>query len=644
MNTKTLTTRLMVMGAGLCLLALPALRLTVGETLEAGNVPAVQSVRYLNPIDLELSPDGKSLFVVCEDADQVLKVDTRTQQVVARAVAGRKPEGVAVSPDGKSVFVSSEWNNSVNEYETQTLHLLRTLQVGWGPVGVTTDRQGRFLYTANTQSNDVSVVDLGSGKEVKRLDAGHFPEYVALSRDGSRVYVSNLMTRIGPYDRPPVSQLIAIDTAQKVVASVIEVPGVIEMRHIAELPAVEGGYLLIPVMRPKNLNPLIQIEQGGYLTHGLAVVKPVRSGEAGRLTYQVNEVLLDDIDHYYADGFGAAVSPDGKWGLITASGANRVAVLNLPRLTELLKSPNAAALPDRLDSARQFVVKRMAAGRNPTAVAITPDGRFAYVTNRLDDNLSLIDLTRLQTAAVVDLGGPRVTTPLRHGEQAFYDSRFSYQRQFACATCHPHGGLSDGLAWNLETPMLGRDRVQNRDLRDIAETSPYKWNGKNINLETQDGPRSAMYIFRSEGLNADEVRDLTNFIRTLPLDPPHHLGQHGELTAAQKRGRDIFFRTTESDGTLIPPEKRCYYCHPPQTHYTSRVQMDVGTASKYDTIHEFDVPQLERVSERAPYLHNGEALSLEEIWTIYNNNDQHGVTSDMDKTQLNDLIEFLKTL
>jgi cytochrome c peroxidase len=50
------------------------------------------------------------------------------------------------------------------------------------------------------------------------------------------------------------------------------------------------------------------------------------------------------------------------------------------------------------------------------------------------------------------------------------------------------------------------------------------------------------------------------------------------------------------------------------------------------------------VYENAPFLHNGMALTLEEIWTVYNNQDTHGVTSDMRKEQLNDLIEFLKTL
>ena len=59
---------------------------------------------------------------------------------------------------------------------------------------------------------------------------------------------------------------------------------------------------------------------------------------------------------------------------------------------------------------------------------------------------------------------------------------------------------------------------------------------------------------------------------------------------------------------------------------------------------EVDVPHLNNIYDSAPYLHNGSAETLEEIWTKFNPNDQHGVTNDMTKDQLNDLIEYLKTL
>jgi YVTN family beta-propeller protein len=602
---------------------------------------------YLSPIDLKLSPDGQRLYVVCEDSDLVLVVDTHSRQVTKRVKVGHRPKAIAVSPTGKTLYVSNEWDDTITEIDAHSLQPLRTLEAGWGPVGITTNRTGKVLYVANTLGNDVSLLDLLTGKEIKRLGTGTFPEYIALSNDGSQVYVSNLLARPGATDQPPVSEVTVIDTRREIVAERILVPGVIQLRHIAEVPAKAGGYLLIPFMRPKNLNPLVQIEQGWYLTHGMAIVHPskIRAGSVGES--RVDEVLLDDIDYYFADGFGTASTPDGHWALVTAAGANVVSIVDTARLDQLLRripADKPEALANRLDSARQYVVRRAPTGRHPTAIAVAPNGRFAYVANHLDDTVSVVDMAKLTVTSTIDLGGPKEITAVRRGERLFYDASYCFQGQLACATCHPHEGLSDGLTWMLETPKLGRDVVENRTLLGIADTSPFKWNGKNRDLATQAGPRASAFIFRSQGFSPRAAQDVESFIQSLRLPPNPHLGPDRELTEAQERGREIFFRTKTNNGSLIPPENRCYFCHPPQTHYTSRVQINVGTATKYDTIKDFDIPQLESVYMRAPYLHNGEAQTLEEIWTKFNPEDKHGITSDMDKLQLNDLIEFLKTL
>jgi cytochrome c peroxidase len=69
-----------------------------------------------------------------------------------------------------------------------------------------------------------------------------------------------------------------------------------------------------------------------------------------------------------------------------------------------------------------------------------------------------------------------------------------------------------------------------------------------------------------------------------------------------------------------------------------RLSFDVGSQGV------FDAPHLLGIAASAPYLHDGRAKSLEELWTVYNTNDLHGVSSYMNKIQLNDLVEFLKTL
>ena len=45
-----------------------------------------------------------------------------------------------------------------------------------------------------------------------------------------------------------------------------------------------------------------------------------------------------------------------------------------------------------------------------------------------------------------------------------------------------------------------------------------------------------------------------------------------------------------------------------------------------------------------PYLHDGRAATLEEIWTIYGKTEKHGIVNDLTKTKLNDLVEYLKSL
>ncbi len=606
-----------------CLMAVVLWPPWIGEA----QVPATQS-NYLTPIAAKFSPEGARLYVVCEDDDSVLAVDVRAQRVTHKLKVGHKPKDLAVSPDGTTLYVSNEWSDTVSVIDAATFQLKKTLPTGWGPRGLATDRPGKTLYVANSIGNDVSVIDLPSGTELKRLTALRSPHYVQLSRDGRRVYVSNVLAHLESADETPISELMVINTQTKTVADRILIPGVLEMRHIAEAPGQKGGYLLVPFMRPKNLNPLIQVDNGWIITHGVAIIRPAQT-PASRA--EVTQILLDDIDRYYAGADGAVFTPDGRYALITHGEAATLSVIDTHLLEQRLRSVPAAELPNRLDSARHFVIHRLPTPSNPTEVVVAPDGHSAYVVNRLDDSLTVIDIPKFQVRSRIDLGGPKEITSLRQGEQLFHDANFCFQGQFACSTCHPDNHI-DGVAWNLETPQLGRDRVANRTLRGIAETAPFKWNGHNPDLETQCGPRIAKFLFHSEGFNPAQLADLVAFIKSIPLPPNRHLAADGQLNAAQERGRDIFF------------QKACDTCHPPATHYTAKTSFNVGTAAKYDTSGMFDVPQLDRIYEKPPYLHNGEARSLEEIWTLYNATDKHGVTSDMSKEQLNDLVEFLKTL
>ena len=60
----------------------------------------------------------------------------------------------------------------------------------------------------------------------------------------------------------------------------------------------------------------------------------------------------------------------------------------------------------------------------------------------------------------------------------------------------------------------------------------------------------------------------------------------------------------------------------------------MGTKKPTDDSGLLDTPQLTNIALTAPYLHDGSARTLEEIWTIYNPDDKHGRTNDLTKDEL----------
>ncbi len=127
------------------------------------------------------------------------------------------------------------------------------------------------------------------------------------------------------------------------------------------------------------------------------------------------------------------------------------------------------------------------------------------------------------------------------------------------------------------------------------------------------------------------------------MEPNRNRSPDGRLTPLQAWGKKIFERTVDNTGQPIPEANRCSFCHS-GPHFTDNRSFDVGTRSEHDDNGIFDTPGLNDLDDTAPYLHDGKALTLEELWTVYNPNDRHGRANDLSKDELNALIEYLRTL
>ena len=600
---------------------------------QGGFVKSVLEEDYLSPRDLAVSPDGSRVYVVAEEARALLVVSTAERRVVGRVGLGDHPHSIALSADGTHAYVTNTWDDVVLVVDLAALAVVDTFATGAGPVGLALGPGDDALFVANHVSDDVSVIDLATGAETVRLAAGNNPYAVRRSPDGREVYVTSRFTQGTGFRAPPVTEVTRLDASAGRLAGRTLVPSA----HILEGLAFAGDLALVTLVRPKNLLPQTQLQRGWMLTYGLGVIDRARPD-------RVVQLLTDELDAYFADPYDVAVTPDGRRAFVTHAAADVVTAIDLDAVRALV----ATAAPDslarwanHLGLSRRYVLARIPTGANPKRMAVSPDGRRLYVAERLDDRIGVVDTETLQTLEPIDLGGPRRVSTLRLGARQFHHAR-AFQGQFSCRSCHPDED-QDAVSWDFGGDGIGQNIVNTMTLRAIGETSPFKWAGTNTSLYMQDGIRFAKHLTRVDPFPPRELKALVAYIYEQRQPPNRYRRPGTPLTEVQARGKALFERTVTLTGEPIPEANRCITCHPPP-FYTNRQKFDVGTKRAFDKMDVLDTPQLMNIYDGAPYLHDGSAASLEEIWTINSVNDEHGVVSDLTKLELNELVEYLRTL
>jgi hypothetical protein len=190
----------------------------------------------------------------------------------------------------------------------------------------------------------------------------------------------------------------------------------------------------------------------------------------------------------------------------------------------------------------------------------------------------------------------------------------------ACASCHPEGG-EDGRVWNFS--CLGQRRTQS--IRGgISATAPFHWDGKEADFSHL---MDDVFTGRMSGpmLATAQKQSLENWVDTIKLLPEVTAGLD---PAAVTRGQALF-----SDASV-----GCATCHAGAL-LTNNTTVDVGTNGA------FQVPSLRGVSWRAPFMHTGCASTLAGRFDpTCGGGDKHGVTSQLQPTQVSDLVTYLETL
>jgi YVTN family beta-propeller protein len=269
-------------------------------------------------------------------------------------------------------------------------------------------------------------------------------------------------------------------------------------------------------------------------------------------------------------------------------------------------------------------------GANPRGVAVSADGKYVAVANRLDDSISLIDTRTDSVSATISLlrAGEKPLSDrdslIRQGERLFSSGAVSFGGQFSCASCHPDG-LADGLNWDL--PADGFNNFLNtKSLRGSALTAPYGWRGTSPTLRDRF-TGTLRHLFQHEP-TASETESLEAYLVTLA-----HPSRDGELPADVASG-------IARGRTLFGGAAGCSTCHTGEK-FTDRRLHDVGTGASGET---FDTPTLLGITTTPPYLHDGRAPTLEAVFGEFNAAGLHGQARDLTAGQLADLLLYLISL
>lgn len=606
-------------------------------TQKTGPIARLINADYYSPFNLALSGNGRKLYVVAEEGNDLLVVDTGKGKVINKIKLGTRPHSIILDSKDKFAYISNQWSDNVLIIDLKTERVTDTLKTGNGPAGLALSSDEKFLYVVNSYTSDISVLNLKTGYEEKRLSAGNNPTGIRMSPDRSFLYVTSRRALLVPYGNPVVCELTVINDKTRMIKSRRNVVSAYMLENIAFTP--EGDLALIPLIRPKNLVPAIQVERGFMMTNGIGIIE---NREGGRII----QFLLDEPNAYYADPFDIEITPDGKRAFVSHAGVNCISVIDIDSLRAIINESSNEELEyysNYLGMSSRFVIRRIPTGANPKGMIISPDGKLLYVAEHLEDRIAVINAATMETVNTIDLGGPRKITVARQGRRLLNSAKGTFQNQYSCFTCHPDAH-EDGLVYNMASKDMGRNLTNTQSLRDIGDTPPFKWNGKNQTIYKQDGMRFSTVLTRNEPFSYKELDALVAYIITgIPYPPNLQYNPTGELNAMQLRGKALFERTRDNLGNEIPPKQRCITCHPPP-YFTHKQMENVGTLLASDDSMLFDTPHLNNIYASPPYLHHGLALSLEEIWTKYAPKNTHGAVNDMTKIQLNELIEYLKSL
>jgi YVTN family beta-propeller protein len=593
----------------------------------------------LSPTAMVVTKDGKTLFIACATANQVLRFDLGSRKVTSSLTVPASPSGLALSAEDSKLYVTCAAPESqVCIVDLATGAIIGQVKAGHTAMAPVLSPDGKTFLVCNRFNNDVSIIDLQAGKELRRVAVQREPVAAAITHDGKYLLVANLLPN-GPANADYVGAAVSVvDVAAGKVVKELRLPnGSGSLNDIRVSP--DGKYAVVTHLIANFHLPTTQIERGWMNTNAKTIIDLA--------TLEVlNSVLLDDADDGAANPWGIAWSADGAQVVVAHAGTHEVSVIDFPALLARLarvprapedpKSVEYTSISTRWSDVRHDLgflagvrtrIKLPGSDRGPRAVVKV--GTVVYTANYFSDTLTAVDLaTAYPKIETIPLGPKPEMSAIRKGEAYFHDASICLQGWQSCSSCHPGDGRVDGLNWDLLNDGLANPKNV-KSLLLAHKTPPAMSLGvrDTAQVAVRSGIRHSLFTVQPE----EVAVAIDEYLKSLKPVPSPSLVQGG-FSKAAGRGRLVYNRAG------------CGACHPPGL-FTDLGQYEVGTASGFDKPDDkFDTPALIEAWRTAPYLHDGSAATLREVVTTRNLDNRHGKTSGLTSQEVDDLCTYLLSL
>ena len=140
------------------------------------------------PRPYAVSRDGKTMYVALTDLHGFVVVSIPERKVISQVDLPPAPpstcplephtptHGLELSPNGRELWVTSLADGGVYVYDIPTKKLSPEIHTGACPNWITLSPDGRYCCVSNSGSDDCSIIDARSRREVARVKVGKGPK------------------------------------------------------------------------------------------------------------------------------------------------------------------------------------------------------------------------------------------------------------------------------------------------------------------------------------------------------------------------------------------------------------------------------------------------------------------------------------